>query len=280
MDQILSRPEIQSAVLPFIAGLLFSIGLRKLTANAWVWAVFAAFLISVYLINGLTIIPLTGTRKIILLVLASFIVAGFIYHLIPGVNRRRTATSALGVLALLWVFWKVMLRMEPSAMALFLVGGVGLVLWLVWAFDRIGGDDARLHSAGFSLLLGTGLSAAAGASALLGQLALSLSAASGGVLLAWVLMGGDASSNPSSIKCSTLPYALAAALLGLAAVIFARMPWYALILLAAIPPAIGLVPKISDTRFTSALVTSLPGLFVALAVAFWVWQTGSSSSGY
>lgn len=280
MDQILSRPEIQSAVLPFIVGLLLYIGLRKLTANAWIWAVFTGFLISVGLINGLTITPLTGTRKIILLVLASFIVAGFIYRLIPGVNWRRTTTYVLGVLALLWVFWKVILRMEASGMALFLVGGVGLVLWLVWAFDRIGGDDARLHGAGFSLLLGTGLSATAGASALLGQLALSLSAASGGVLLAWVLMGRTSAANTDAIKASSLPYALAAALLGLAAVIFARMPWHALIPLAAIPFVTGFVPKVSDTRFTNALVTSLPGLLIASAVSFWVWQMGSSSSGY
>jgi len=280
VDQILSRPEIQSAVLPFIVGLLLYIGLRKLTANAWIWAVFTGFLISVGLINGLTITPLTGTRKIILLVLASFIVAGFIYRLIPGVNWRRTTTYVLGVLALLWVFWKVILRMEASGMALFLVGGVGLVLWLVWAFDRIGGDDARLHGAGFSLLLGTGLSATAGASALLGQLALSLSAASGGVLLAWVLMGRTSAANTDAIKASSLPYALAAALLGLAAVIFARMPWHALIPLAAIPFVTGFVPKVSDTRFTNALVTSLPGLLIASAVSFWVWQMGSSSSGY
>lgn len=165
-------------------------------------------------------------------------------------------------------------------MALFLAGGVGLVLWMLWAFDRVGNDEVRLHGAGLSLLLGTGLSATVGASALLGQLALSLSAASGGVLLAWVIVGKAVKSGHNSMAGQSLPYALATALLGLAAVIFARLPWYSLIPLAAIPLVTGLVPKISDTRFTNALVTSLPGLIIALAVAFWVWQTGSSDSGY
>jgi hypothetical protein len=279
MDQILSRPEIQSAVLPFFIGLLLSIGLRKLTVSAWMWAVFAAFLVSVGLINDLTLTPLTGTRKIILLILASFFVGGFIHHLILGVNLRRSALSVYCLLGLFWVFWKVMVRMDGMAMTLSLAGAVGLVLWLLWAFDRIGNNDSQLHAAGFSLLLGTGLAATAGSSALLGQLALSLSAASGGVLLAWVI-NKTASTSQNSMPGQILPYALASALLGLAAVIFARVPWYTLIPLASIPLVTGFVPKTSDIRFINALVTSLPGLFIALAVSIWVWQMGSSASGY
>jgi hypothetical protein len=167
MDQFLSRPEIQSAVLPFLIGLLLSIGLRKLTVSAWIWAVFAAFLVAVGLINGLTLTPLTGTRKIIIMILASFFVVVFIHHLIHGANLRRSALSIYCLLGLLWVFWKVMARMDGVAMTLSLAGAVGLVLWLLWAFDRIGNNDSQLHGAGFSLLLGTGLSATVGASALL-----------------------------------------------------------------------------------------------------------------
>jgi hypothetical protein len=41
------------------------------------------------------------------------------------------------------------------------------------------------------------------------------------------------------------------------------------------------VPFKSESRFLTALVTSLPGLVIAAATAFWVWQAGSSSSsGY
>lgn len=276
MDQILNRPEVQSAVLPFVVGLSLYLLLQKVTVNAWIWSVFTAFLISAGLINGLTVTPLTGTRKIILLVLASFIFAGFIYQMIAGINTRRAVSYVVGVSALLWVFWKVMIRMDAVDMALFLASGIGLVLWLIWAFERIGDSDTKLHGAGFSLLLGSGLSATAGASALLGQLALSMAVASGAVLLGWVLKGKATGSTPGS----TLAYALAAALFGMAAVMFARTPWYALVPLASIPLATSLVPKISETRFTQALITSLPGLIIALATSFWVWQTGSSGSGY
>jgi len=224
MDQILSRPEIQSAVVPFIVGFLLYIGLRKLTVNAWIWAVFAAFLISASLINGLTLTPLTGTRKIILLIVFSCVIAGSVQYFVAHLTARRVLMYAFGVIALIWVFRAVTLRMEMPAMALFIAGPLTLVLWLIWAFERIGDDDARLHGAGFSLLLGTGLCAAAGSSALLGQLALSFSVASGSVLLGWVILGRAASSSQNSVAGSPLPYAMASALLGLASVIFARVP--------------------------------------------------------
>jgi len=69
-------------------------------------------------------------------------------------------------------------------------------------------------------------------------------------------------------------------LLGVAAVMFARLPWYALIPLASIPLVVGLVPQKSGSRFVNALLSSLPGLVIALGVAFYVWQSGSSASGY
>ena len=280
MDQLLNRPEIQTAVIPFIVALLCYLGLKKFTASAWIWALFAAFLVTSSLINGATLIPLTGTRKIILLILASCLIAGLAPAVIQRVNLRRGASAILGVLAILWVFWKVLIRMEVTEMASLLVGGVVFVLWLTWVFGQLAGNQARLHGAGFSLLLGTGLSAIVGASALLGQIALSLSVASGAVLLGWVLVGKAAGPGQPNRSIATLPYALAPALCGLAAVIFARVPWYALVPLASIPLVTKLLPGKPDSRFLAALAGSLPGLFIALAVAFWIWQTGASDSGY
>jgi hypothetical protein len=277
MDQIFSRPEIQSAVLPFVLGLVLYLALRKLTVNAWIWAVFTAFLISVGLINGLTLTPLTGTRKIILLILASFVIAGSAPQLIASIKLRRAILATFSVIAFLFVFWKIAARMELADMGLFIGASLALVLWLLWAFERIGNNDTQLHAAGFSLLLGTGISTSLAASALLGQLAISLAAASGAVLLGWVIKG-SAGNNTGSYP--SLPYALSAALLGLAAVIFARLPWYMLIPLASIPLITGFVPKISETRFTHAFISSLAGLIIAVAVSLWVWQMDSSSSGY
>ena len=285
MEQILNRPELQSAVAPFVIALLVFFGMRKISAQAWLWAVCAAFLVSVLLINGVTVTPLTGTRKIILLVLISFLTAALLPRLLPRANLQRAVAAGAAVLALLWVFWAVLARMEAGAIALFLAGSIGLALWLLFIFDRLAHNDARLHAAGFSLLLGVGLSATAAASALLGQLALALSAASGGAFLAWVLFANKDGANKDEKEAAqpsiaTLPYVLAPLLLGLAAVIFARLPWYALLALGAIPLAVSLLPLKPDSRFLSALLSSLPGLVIAIAVGFWIWQTGSSDSGY
>ena len=164
-------------------------------------------------------------------------------------------------------------------MVLFLAGSISLVLVSEHLFVRIIDKPAQLHGAGFSLLLGVGLSATAAASALLGQLALALAAASGGALLGWVL-SGSVSRPQTRQSVAALPYVMAPALLGIAAVMFARLPWYALIPLTSIPFAVSLVPQKSSSRFVNALLASLPGLVIALGVAYYVWQTGSSGSGY
>jgi hypothetical protein len=279
MEQLLSRPEIQSALVPFVVAFVAYFGLRKLTDRAWIWALLAAFLAAAGLINGLTVTPLTGTRKIILLVIASFFMAALLPLIMPGQNLQRRISTIITQLALLWVFWAVVSRMQSASMVLFLAGSIALVLVLEDLFDRVADNPAKLHSAGLSLLLGVGLSATAAASALLGQLALALAAASGGAFLAWIFTG-NVTVNQRKQSITTLPYVIAPALLGVAAVIFARLPWYALIPLASIPLAVNLMPLKTDSRFVHALLASLPGLVIAVAVAFYIWQTGSSDSGY
>jgi hypothetical protein len=279
MEQLLSRPEMQTAVLPFVVALLVYLGLRKNTATAWIWALLAAFLAAAALINGLTLTPLTGTRKIILLVIASFFAAALLPRTLPGHNLQRRFSTIACQLAVLWVFWAVVMRMESAAMVLFLAGTISLVLVLETLFERVCANPAQLHGAGLSLLLGVGLSATAAASALLGQLALALAAASGGAFLAWVVTG-NAVGRQARQSIHTLPYVMAPTLLGTAAVIFARLPWYALVPLASIPLAVSLVPQKTGSRCLRALLASLPGLVIAIAVAVYVWQSSGSDSGY
>jgi len=279
IEQLLSWPEIQSAAVPFVVAFVAYFGLRKVTERAWIWALLAAFVAAAGLIYGFTVTPLTATRKIILLVIASFFVAALMPLVMSRQNLQRRISTIISQLALLWVFWAVVARMQSSDMVLFLVGSISLVLVLEDLFDRVADNPAKLHSAGLSLLLGVGLSATAAASALLGQLALALAAASGGAFLAWILTG-NLTVNQTKQSITTLPYVMAPALLGVAAVIFARLPWYALIPLVSIPLVVNLVPLKTDSRFVHALLTSLPGLVIAVATAFYIWQTGSSDSGY
>ncbi|TNF90238.1 MAG: hypothetical protein EP300_03525, partial [Gammaproteobacteria bacterium] len=124
MESFLNRPEFQSAVIPFTIALLVYAGLRKFTAVAWIIALLTAFLTSVWLINGFTITPLTGTRKIILLVLGSMVFAALAPLLIRQIKLQRAVAPILTILALLWIFWRVVARMEFSGILLFLAGGL------------------------------------------------------------------------------------------------------------------------------------------------------------
>jgi len=279
MDNLLSRPEVQSALLPFVIALAVALALRKFRTTAWLWAMSAAFAVSATLINGFTLTPLTGTRKIILLIAAALLIAALLPRVLKRFRLQRPVIDLYCLLALAWVFWAVVARMDTEPGLQFAVGSVVLGMVLQRLFERIEADPARLHGAGLSLLLGVGLSATAAASALLGQLALALAAASGGAFLAWVLAGVD-SGVPAKQPVVTLPYVVAPLLIGLAANLFARLPWQALVPLALIPLAVSLVPDKFESRFARAALASLPGLVIALAVAFWVWQTSSPDYGY
>ena len=282
MEQLLARPELQSAVIPFIVGLVVAAGLRKITVSAWIWALFAAFLCSALLINGATLTPLTGTRKIILLALGACLVAGLGAFVIRSVNLQRQAATGLVILSMLWIFGTLSTRADNKAIAIFTAGALVLILFTAWGLDRCRKHEAQLHAAGFGLLLATGLCATLGSSALLGQLSLALAAGCGGLFLAWVLLPGQSGGELLHGRpLAILPYLMPAATIGLAAVIFASLPWYALAPLAAIPLATSLVPYRAESRFMTALVNSLPGLLIAGATAAWVWQASSSSaSGY
>lgn len=120
MDQLLSRPEIQSALAPFVIALLVYLGLRKFTGVAWLWGLMAAFLASAALINGLTVTPLTGTRKIILLVTGAFFIAATFRWVMPSNGLQRRFSTIISQLSLLWVFWAVVSRMNSTAMVLLL----------------------------------------------------------------------------------------------------------------------------------------------------------------
>jgi hypothetical protein len=277
MDNLLDRPEVQSALLPFVIALVLALGLRKLSATAWLWAMLAAFSLSALLINGPTLTPLTGTRKIILLLVAALFAAALLSGVLARLRLQRPFTDLFCLLALAWVFWAVVARMQTVQIAMTAAGAVAFALTLQLSFERVSANPARLHGAGLGLLLGVGLAASAAASALLGQLGLALAAACGGAYLAWVITGAGGGAQRLVV---TLPYVLAPLLLGVASVLFARLPWYALIPLALIPLAVSLVPDRAESRFLRALLASLPGLVIALGVAFWVWKSSGPASGY
>jgi len=228
MDRILASPEFQG-LAPFVVAFVVLLLLRNLRATWSALAVTCGFLTIALLVNGITVTPLTGTRKIMLIGLCTAPLALVAAAALRG--RTLAVIIALAaVLATVWVFWAVLSRKTGVDLALAGIGTVAYVAWLVSSFHTVAEQPLRAAAAGTALALGTGMSVLLSASALLGQLGLGLGAASGALLL-----GATFLRDVRPGTAFTLLAALTSGLLGCAGLLFAKLPWFALLPLILVP---------------------------------------------
>jgi hypothetical protein len=230
MNQLLSDPVFQSAVAPFAAALIAG---ALLNLAGWYWpglSVTAGFYLSAWLAVGLDLFPLTSTHKIILLGGVATLV-GIALDAYKGPRRYLPALLfAGGAAAAVWVLWPVLVR-KGGSQAWELALGCGL--YAGWVLACGSGLRSRPLPAGamaLALATGTGVSAVFGSAVLLGQMGLSMAAAAGAYLLLGVILRGQ---NAGSILVT--PVALLCGLLGVSGVVYAKVPWSALPVLAFIP---------------------------------------------
>ena len=229
MIDLLQYPEVQSGVIPFIVSLIVAFIFRS---KKPVWAcagVVLAFISTALLLNGFTFLPLSGTRKIILAGMLVFIMAGFFEAYLANWRYRLATLLVISGLLFLWVVWPVLLRMEGAEKWLIAAGGVSYIIWHTLWLDSIRTNALQSTASVLALGLGTGGVAIFGASALYGQLSISMGAAAG-ALLFFV-----AFSELKTNALLTYPAGVLTSLLGMATLVFADLPWYALVLLAPIP---------------------------------------------
>jgi len=227
LQEFLNHPAVQGGVAPFIVALIVTELLLRARLSGL--AIIAGFAVTVYLVSGFAFVPLTASRKIVLLGLLS---AGLSLPLIL-LNPRwlRSLLSVAGGIAVVWVLLRILQYKESNTMLLWGAGCAVYVGWLVYCFDGLHSSSMRAGSAGMALGIGTGLAALFGASALLGQYGLSLGAAAGAYLLIQILTNNQLPCGRSY----TLPLSLIAGLTACVAVISAQLPWYVLPVLATIP---------------------------------------------
>lgn len=231
MDDLLTNPVFQTAVVPFIVALIAGLILNRC---GWYWAgltIIIGFIACAWLIMDLKLSPLSSTRKIILLGFIA-VAAGIALDVYSGTRRYIPYVLFIcGAVAALWVIWPVLMRREGMEFWLLAAGAGVYAGWQVMMMERLRAQPIRAGSAALSLGVGTGVAAVMGASALLGQLASSIAAASGAYLLLAMFF-----SKQSAGSLLTLPVALLCGLLGIAGHVYATLPWYVLPLLAIIPP--------------------------------------------
>jgi hypothetical protein len=227
-----SHPAIQSGVAPFVAALAVAVMFRHLGRVAGAAAIVAALCVTVGWVTGFGLWPLTSTRKIILLALLVAPVAVALEWARLRAGWRDVLWFAVGAAAMVWVTWPVLARRglgEAVVTALPLAVYCG---WVTAVAGRGAGDCLGTASSVAVFGLATGGAAIFGATALLGQLALAVGSAAGGVLVVHLVFGEGDGSRPLGVVAG-----LPVALLGAVATIYARMPALALVPLALVPVA-------------------------------------------
>lgn len=267
MDELLANPAVQAAGVPFIAALVVGLLLRPV---GWYWAglaVIAGFYASVSLITGFEFTPLTSTRKLVLIGMCAAAVGLALDYLAAKPRQLYPLLAVLGGGTVLWVIWPPLMRMEGAALWMYGAGSIAYVVWILLALEGLRNRALRADAALMSLALGTGIAALMGASALLGQLASALAAATGAFLLLSIFK----KTLPVGLLM-LLPAALLSGLIGISAMTYAKLPWYSLLALATIPllARIPLPQKLPLWGQAAALVAlTLPA---AAGAIYLVWR--------
>lgn len=266
MDPLFNDPLFQSAFLPFVVSLMVALILRP---HGWVWAglsAVAGFAATAYVLTGFELFPLRSDRKILLLG-GIAVGLGLLLDLLPW---RRAAPGLLfvaAVAAALWLVWPRFRFMDGWQLWALAIAGPAYVAWLVVSCEALRDKALQADSVVFALSLGTGLSALLGATALYGQLAAAIAAAVGARLLLQFLNKPVAAGS-----IMLVPLVAVNALLGLGAVVYAKLPWYSLLLLALIPLLMRVPLSAAMPRWLLTMVTVLIACVPAALAIFLTWR--------
>ena len=266
MDALLNNPLFQSALLPFVVSLVVAVILRP---HGWVWAglsAVAGFAASVYLITDFRFFPLSSHRNILLLG-GGAVVLGMLLDMLPWRLITPGLLFAAAVAATLWVIWPRFRAFDGWQLWALVIAGPAYVAWLVVASEGLRQKALQADSLVFALGLGTGLSALLGATALYGQLGSAIAAAVGARLL-MQLFGKPVVAGSIML----LPLVVVLALLGLGAVVYAKLPWYSLLLLALVPVMARVPLPANMPRLLHIVLSVLITLVPAALAVFLTWR--------
>lgn len=271
MQNLLILPEIQSGLIPFFIALMMGVVLKS---NKFVLAgagVIAGFIATALLLNGLDFSPLNGTRKIILAGVAAAIVAVFFQIYLTSWRYRLAILGVIGILAFLWVAWPVLMRTDGISKWVLAVGCSAYVLWHIVMLDNLKEKPLQAASCVLALGVGTAFSAILGASALYGQLSMSMAAAAGALLCLLLF------SELKSGLLLTYPAGLLLGLFGTATLLFADLNWIALVFLALIPLVARVPLPERYSRWQTMLILNMAVMLPAAMAIFSVWYITEDS---
>lgn len=267
MGEFFSNSVVQAGIAPFVVAPIVVLLLQSFRLGGL--AVVAAFATAVYFVAGFTFTPLTATRKIILLGLFSPVI-GILADFAFKPTRIGAAALALASgAAALWVFGPVVA--QKGATEAWLLGGTAAVtVAFMVGFGQIFLSEhaVRAGSAGLGAGLGVGIASILSASATYGLYGIAVGAGASGFLLVQMIRGKTIVAGATF----TLPAMLIAGLVGAGAMVLAKLPWYALLVLALVPVGARLpVPEKAPLWVQAVLLSACTFMIGAVACA-WAWS--------
>lgn len=259
----LEHPAFQAGVAPFLAALLAAWLLAKPKLSGL--ATIAAFTVTVQLASGFAFDPLTSSRKLVLLTLAAAALAIPLSFIKAQWVRPLLAVSA--AVCAVWMAHTILRQKELLDMLLWGSGGALYLGWLVYWHDGLQDNPTRSVCSGLGLGIGTGGAALIGSSALLGEYGLALAAAAGAVALLHLVRGQGLPLR----RNFSLPLAVGAGLVGYLGTLSSQLPWYALAVLALVPPVCRLPVAENNVRLQTLLLGMLSTACAAGAI-YLTWR--------
>lgn len=273
MDEWLNDPMIQASLAPFTVALVVAAALFKLRLGGL--AAIAGFCTTAYLAGGLSLFPLTATRKLLLL---GFIAPALGLLADFAFKATRVTEIVLGIAfgaASAWVFWTVLAQQGVTEALLFGAGIAIFVAWTVGFSASLREDAVRAGAAGLGLGLGAGVAAVFAASALLGLYGMGLGAASGAVLLVQMVSGRRMQAGLTY----ALTFGVLGALVAAAALVLARLGWTELAILALVPLAARIPAPAKWPVWGQSVLISFYTLACGAAACIVAWFTSRGSPG-
>ena len=260
MHALLTHTAVQAFLAPFLVALLTAELLQRMRLSGL--AILAGFAITIYLTSGFAYAPLTGTRKIIWLGIASGLIA--IPLSLLNWSLWRPVITVLAACAAVWVGLHLLLQ---QAVATALQWGAGCALfagWIAFWMDELHDSPVRAASAGMALGLGSGAVLWVAGAYLLGKFNLAV----GSAAFAYLFIMFASNSHLSCGRSFTLPLSLVAGLGACFVLLTTQLPWYALAPLAAIPLAAKLPVSDGAPVWVQATLLSAATLACALLAVY------------
>lgn len=243
MQALLANPVIQTGAAPFAVALVLTLILRRFLPGGTGLAIIGGFFVAVLLTTGLTLQPLTSTRKIIICSLALPFVA-LLLDFIPVMSRSawlkytlRALPAVMLAAAVLWIIWPVVQRQEGMAAWLMAAPAMLYAAVVTYGTGALGQTKKKAYRAqaanALVLAAGTGVITLIAASALYSQLAFAVSAATGAMVIAGLSGSTEKSARHGmlAIYAAAVPVVLLAA----AATVYAQLPTFVLLCLSLVP---------------------------------------------